>query len=121
MNNVKMCQRCNQEIISNLNSATADYYRHLSVKYCDKCREIVRREKNAQSVKRYRRRKRQGKALQTSNIELLQQENELLTKKNEVLEENYIQLIDKLEQVHRLLNIDINQRTHKKRKPPKIS
>lgn len=121
MTNFKMCQRCNQKVISNLNNPTADYYRHLSVKYCDECREIVRREKNAQSVKRYRKRKRQEQAVKSENVSLLQQSNELLMQENEALKDNYIQLVDKLEQLHKLLNADAERIWHKKRQPPKVS
>lgn len=87
MHNFKMCARCNAVVISNLNSPTADYFRHLSVKYCDKCREIVKREKNAEAVKRYRQRKKAEKTAKQTKVELLQAENEMLRR-------NYGQLCD---------------------------
>lgn len=96
MNNFKMCRRCNAVVISNLNSPTADYYRHLSVKYCDECREIVKREKNAAAVRRYRQRKRAEKTLKQTKVEYLQAENEMLKR-------NYGQLCDAISILRREL------------------
>ena len=87
MNNVKMCERCNAAIISNLHEASADYYRHLSVKYCDACRKIVRTEQNRASLKRYRARQKAGKTAK--------QEREMYLKaENDMLRRNYSQLCD---------------------------
>lgn len=96
MHNFKMCERCNNAVISNLNSPTADYYRHLSVKYCDKCREIVKREQTAERVKRYRRRKKLETRAEQTRLELLERENELM-------KENYVQLCEKIELLQNLL------------------
>lgn len=62
MDEIKTCQRCNV-LISNLNSNTGNYYRHISVKYCDECRVIVNREKGAERVRRYKERQKKLKPL----------------------------------------------------------
>lgn len=87
MNNVKVCIRCNLKLISNMNFDTCDYYRHLSVKYCDECREIVKREKNAEAVKRYRKRKKAERTAKQERADILKAENEMLRR-------NYSQLCD---------------------------
>lgn len=97
MHNVKMCERCNHVLISNLNSPTADYYRHLSVKYCDTCREIVKREKTAQRVKKYKQRKKQERSYK-------QEQTEYLLKENEMMRRNYCQLVDAIEILQRKLH-----------------
>lgn len=96
MNNVKMCVRCNAAIISNLNNADADYYRHLSVKYCDACKRIVKREQNSEAVKRYRRRK---KAERTAK----QEQREYLIAENNMMRRNYEQLCDAISILQREL------------------
>lgn len=87
MTNVKACARCGVKVISNLNFDSGNYYRHLSVKYCDECRKIVRREQNSAAVKRYRKRKRAERTAKQDRAEILQQENEMLRR-------NYSQLCD---------------------------
>ena len=87
MTNVKACIRCNVAIISNLNFDTGNYYRHLSVKYCDECRKIVRAEQNRQNVKRYRARQRAERTAKQERVELLKAENDILRR-------NYSQICD---------------------------
>ena len=97
MNNVKMCVRCNAAIISNLHDANADYYRHLSVKYCDECRKITEREQTARRLKRYRERKKQNRTLK-------QEQNSYLKAENEMMKRNYVQLCEAIEVLQRELS-----------------
>lgn len=98
MNNVKMCARCNAAIISNLHSETADYYRHISIKYCDQCRQIVKREQTARRVKALKERKKAEHKQTLTKVELLEKENE-------ALRQNYIELMDIIE----ALKVDLKQ------------
>lgn len=85
MNDNKYCCRC-AALISNIN--TADYYSHISIKYCPKCAEIVEREKTAARVKALRQRKKQKDKLRDEQLVLLQEENELLRRNIIALREN---------------------------------
>lgn len=70
MEGIKRCARCYQ-VISCIDSS--DWYSHLSVKYCDSCREIVKKEQSAARVKAFRQRKRisdKEKDLKIKNLEL---------------------------------------------------
>lgn len=87
MNNVKMCQRCNREIISNLHNENTDYYSHIRIKYCDACRQIVAKEQAAERLKRWRANKKQEEKLKDEKITLLEQENEILRKNVEQYKE----------------------------------
>ena len=80
MNNVKMCQRCNREIISNLHNEDTDYYSHIRIKYCDTCRKIVEKEQAAERLKRWRASKKKEEKLKDEKISLLEEENEILRK-----------------------------------------
>ena len=80
MNNVKMCQRCNREIISNLHNENTDYYSHIRIKYCDTCRKIVEKEQAAERLKRWRATKKKEEKLKDEKISLLEEENEILRK-----------------------------------------
>ena len=75
MRKYKLCERCGL-IISDID--TDDYFRHLSVKYCDRCRDIVQREKTAARVANLRKRKKEKDKYRDEQLELLKQENELL-------------------------------------------
>lgn len=69
MNNIKICERCKAALISNLDSENCDYYRHIRIKYCDKCRVIVNREKTLERVKRYNARKRKSYQLKILSLQ----------------------------------------------------
>lgn len=108
MNNVKMCIRCNAAIISNLHSDNANYYRHLSVKYCDKCKEIVNKEQTAKRMKALRERKREKERLKETENQLREKENNLLRERLQIMEkeneelrnglENYLSLLDRVKE-----------------------
>lgn len=99
MNNIKMCVRCNAAIISNLHSETADYYRHLSVKYCDKCRKIVNNEQTAERMRRMRARNKAEKKELSTRLSLLEKENAILKQNIE----SYGLLLEYIEQARREL------------------
>lgn len=108
MNNVKMCERCNAVIISNLHEASADYYRHLSVKYCDSCREITNHEKNAERCRKYRERKRaERNGIQTAE----QTQLDILRMENSKLMQDYFeicQVIEKLKaEIYRMKYLEV--------------
>lgn len=75
MNDVKLCCRCGA-VISDIN--TADYYSHIRIKYCDTCREQVKREQAAMRVKALRQRRRARNKLLDERLLLLEEENRLL-------------------------------------------
>lgn len=76
MEDVKFCQRCGVVI----STSEGDFYRHIRVKYCDKCRPDVEREQATwrQAVCRKKRKER---------IKLTNQQNMLLKEENELLRE----------------------------------
>lgn len=77
MDDIKYCFRCNVQI-SDVN--IADWYSHMSIKYCDDCRVIVKKEQTAARVARLRERKKQKEKEQLEYIKLLERENESLKK-----------------------------------------
>lgn len=92
MNNVKVCQRCKAVLISNLDSDNCDYYRHISVKYCDACAKIVTREKATERQRRYRERKKHLRSAEQTKINILENENIMLYN-------NYIELCNTVEKL----------------------
>lgn len=92
MNNIKICERCKAALISNLDSENCDYFRHIRVKYCDSCAEIVNREKNAERCRRYRERKKRLRSAEQTKINILENENIML-------HNNYIELCNTIERL----------------------
>lgn len=84
MNDVKYCVRCGA-MISNVNNA--DWYSHISVKYCPDCRKESDRQKTALRVYNLRQRKKQKDKFRDEQLELLKVENELLRKRVIMLRE----------------------------------
>lgn len=78
MRDIKYCKRCGREI-SNVNEA--DWFRHISVKYCEQCREQSDREKTALRVHNLRQRKKEKDKFRDEQLELLEEENKLLRQK----------------------------------------
>lgn len=54
MEEVKCCTRCGDVISVGCN---ADYYSHIRILYCDRCRPIAYAEKHAEAQKRYRKKR----------------------------------------------------------------
>lgn len=75
MDEIKKCERCH-EVISDVNCS--DWFSHIRVKYCDTCREIVRREKEAERMRKYRAEKSAEKKRRLERAGLLEEENRLL-------------------------------------------
>ncbi len=84
MNDIKYCVMCGA-MISNVNNA--DWYSHISVKYCPDCRKKSDRQKTALRVYNLRQRKKQKDKFRDEQLELLKVENELLRKKVLMLRE----------------------------------
>lgn len=78
MTPIKLCERCNNAVISSIYLDDTDYYKHIRIKYCDKCREIVKREQSAKRMQALRKRRREENAAIRTQNELLKQENELI-------------------------------------------
>lgn len=78
MYEVKFCKRCGVKI-SDVNEA--DWYSHISKKYCKICRRESDREKTALRVAALRQRKKEKDKYRDEQLELLKAENELLRKR----------------------------------------
>lgn len=75
MKEIKRCERC-YTIISRMESS--DWFSHMSIKYCDKCREEVKKEQNRAGVAAFRKRKKEADRAKDEQIRQLQLENEIL-------------------------------------------
>lgn len=82
MKEVKRCERC-YKIISRMESS--DWYSHMSIKYCDECKALVRREQNAANVAAFRKRKKETEKQKEVELKNLKLENEILRQKVAVL------------------------------------
>lgn len=89
MNNIKHCIRCGV-LISDVN--TADWYSHMSIKYCDFCRRESEREKTALRVAALRQRKKEKDKLRDEQLVIITERNELLKEENELLRKKVLQL-----------------------------
>lgn len=74
MEDVKRCKRCGVVI----STSEGDFYRHISVKYCDRCRPEVEREQSAWRQAVHRSKKKERARLLREQNALLKEENELL-------------------------------------------
>lgn len=75
ISDIKYCKRCGV-MISDINNT--DWYRHMSVKYCEICRKESDREKTALRVYNLRQRKKAKDKLRDEKLALLEEENVLL-------------------------------------------
>ena len=75
---VKRCERC-YKIISD--SSYSDWYSHIRIKYCDTCREIVKKEKAAIRLVRCRERKREADRARNEQLKALELQNRILRDK----------------------------------------
>lgn len=64
---------------------SADWYSHIRVKYCDKCREVVNREQTAARMAKYRRNLKEENKEQKVRIKCLELENESLRERLKLL------------------------------------
>lgn len=75
MDDIKRCEKCGT-IISDVNAA--DWYSHIRIKYCDKCRKKMNRKNTAERAKAYRERKQAEHNELLARCKSLETENELL-------------------------------------------
>lgn len=73
----KYCKCCGK-LISDINIDGTDFYRHIRVKYCSDCREIIKHYQGALRQYNFRQRNKQTQKLRDEKISLLAEENELL-------------------------------------------
>jgi len=78
MSDVKYCRKCGT-VISRIDDA--DWYSHMSVKYCSACRKKSDREKAAERMKNFRAKNRKENKIKNERLTLLEEENELLRKR----------------------------------------
>lgn len=83
----KYCQVCNKLIC---NIEQSDFYSFIRIKYCDTCRQEVKRQQTLKRVHALRERKKQIEIERNTQLELLKQENELLRQNIIRLKENII-------------------------------
>ena len=101
---MKFCERCGK-LVSDVE--TDDWYKHIAVKYCPECSEIVEREKTAERVAALRQRKREKEKYRDQQLELLKEqcgklkeENALLRETNALQRELIEQYKQELHQLH---------------------
>ena len=78
MKDIKYCCSCGRAI-SRIDEA--DWYSHMSKKYCSDCRKKSDREKTSARVAALRKRKKIKDKFRDEQLVLLQQQNELLEKR----------------------------------------
>lgn len=74
----KFCENCGV-LISDI--YRDDWYSHISIKYCDECREVVKKQQNAARLIKFRERKKQAEKLKNERLKSLELENEILRSK----------------------------------------
>lgn len=77
----KCCERCGAVI----STPDSDYFSHIRILYCDKCREEVRREQTRKRVAELRKRKKQKDKYRDAELLLMQERLKLLEEENELL------------------------------------
>ena len=75
MTEKKYCERCGNLIGD---AYETDFFAYIRMKYCSDCKVQVRREKNAQRMKDFRRKNREINKAQKEQLELLREDNEML-------------------------------------------
>ncbi|MBR0485905.1 MAG: hypothetical protein IJJ69_14210 [Oscillospiraceae bacterium] len=78
---VKHCAVCGKVISTPEN----DYFSHIKIKYCDSCREVIRREQARNRVNELRKRKKEKDKFRDKELELMKEKVRLLTEENELL------------------------------------
>lgn len=92
MTEKKYCERCGKLIGDAYNT---DFFAYIRMKYCSDCKVKVRREKNAERMKRLRRETREINNARKEQLELLREENEMLRLRIIRMRENMDVFIDK--------------------------
>lgn len=78
MEDVKRCVLCGAVIAY---ECTADWYAYIRMKYCNQCREQVKRTQTARRMRKFRERNRLANRERKTQLDLLKQENELLRRR----------------------------------------
>ena len=73
----KYCKCCGQ-LISDINIEGTDFYRHIRIKYCPECRDMMQHYQSALRQHNYRQRNKQAQKLRDERISLLAEENAVL-------------------------------------------
>lgn len=84
----KCCKVCGK-IIS---TAENDYYSHIKILYCDKCRDAVKREQTRLRVAELHKRKKQKDKYRDEELELLRERVGLLETENNLLRKRITEL-----------------------------
>ena len=92
MTEKKYCERCGKLIGDAYNT---DFFAYIRMEYCSDCKVKVRREKNAERMKRLRRETREINNARKEQLELLREENEMLRLRIIRMRENMDVFIDK--------------------------
>lgn len=72
---IKKCVICGVPIS---NEFETSWYRHIRIMYCDKCREEVNRIKNADRVRKFKKKQKKQLEIDEKKIKNLEDENRIL-------------------------------------------
>lgn len=81
---VKYCERCYKKISD---AYTSDWYSHIRIMYCDECRDIVRKEKAAERIRKLREKNKIKEQEKKAYVKDLELEIEVLRGKVKILME----------------------------------
>lgn len=81
---IKRCKLCGAFIMDD----TGDYFRFISVKYCDSCRALKAKQSHAERQRKYRARLSEKQKADKQELERLKVENVRLREQNRQLTEN---------------------------------
>ena len=86
MEEIKRCQACGI-VISSIHDKNFNKYRHIRIKYCDTCRDVINTYRNRGYQSDFKQRKKKLDELKSERIGLLQEEIELIRQRNSQLRE----------------------------------
>lgn len=89
----KYCARCGA-YIGNIETWEKGYYSFISTRYCERCRDEVKKRHEKERSRNYRKRNRNRNQAEDIQLDLLKQENELLRR-------NIIKLREQLDEERR--------------------
>ncbi len=70
----------------------ADWYSHMSIKYCSTCRKQSDRKKTAERMKELRKRQKEKNKIRDEQIKLLDEQLKLIKEENEMIRRRIIRL-----------------------------
>lgn len=86
MDEIKRCQACGI-VISSIHDIGFNRYRHIRIKYCNNCRDVINTYRNRGYQSDFKQRKKTLEELKSERVGLLQEEIELIRKRNSELRE----------------------------------